>query len=399
NKVFKLEAGGKTIFRRLTSTSDYFKVDSTSGQFTYDPITSNIYNYDQDVVAGYSVLTITLPKKYTILAGVRDENTNIHGVPINVNQVLQPFDNDYNTLIPSLTIQKQLTATQTIKLAYSKRITRPSLQFLNPFLNASNIQAQTKGNPELDPEISQTIEFDYNSFIKTSILNLSVYYKHTNNLIEGIAVAIPTGLIVNGVAQGGTLTTYQNIGTNNSIGGSFFGTINPFKALTIIGNVNAYTYNPDPAGIFHLAETQTSTYIQYGGFLRGTLTLPKNYVVETFAFGSSARHTIQGTTPTFSIFGIGAKKQFMQKKMAVGINVIDPFNKYKSFDSKLSSPGFVQSSTFQLPFRSVGVTFSYSFGKLSFSNPQQKKGVNNDDMKQGDQGVGGGGGTPTGGGR
>jgi hypothetical protein len=40
----------------------------------------------------------------------------------------------------------------------------------------------------------------------------------------------------------------------------------------------------------------------------------------------------------------------------------------------------------------VGVTFSYSFGKLTFSNPnEKKKGVNNDDLKQGDQGGMGGG--------
>jgi hypothetical protein len=50
--------------------------------------------------------------------------------------------------------------------------------------------------------------------------------------------------------------------------------------------------------------------------------------------------------------------------------------------------------------RSVGITFSYTFGKLNFSTPDKKKGVNNDDLKQGDQGgVGGGaagGGTGTG---
>ncbi len=399
NKVFKLEAGGKSIFRRISSTSDYFLYDNNNMAFVLDPNNSNVYDYNQNVFAGYSVFTITLPKSYTILAGIRDENTDINGNSINQSQALPPVDQNYNTLVPSLTLQKQLTATQTIKLAYSKRITRPSLQYLNPFVNSSNIQAQSVGNPNLSPEVSQTIEFDYNSFIGTSILNLSAYYKHTAGLIEGIAE--PISVTVNGIAQGGTLTTYQNIGNNNSIGGSFFGTINPFKWLTILGNINAYTYKPDPAGIFNLAKSQNGTYIQYGGFLRASLTLPANLVAESFAFGSAARHTIQGTTPSFSIFGFGVKKQFMQKKMAIGLNAIDPFSKYKSFDSHLTSPGFNQSSSFQLPFRSFGVTFSYSFGKLNFSSQQQQKGVNNDDLKQGDQGVGGGapaGGTTGGGG-
>jgi len=394
NKVFKWEAGAKSIFRRISSTSDFFNYDYTNQDFVFNGLNSNVYDYDQDVYAGYSVFTITLPKKYTILAGVRDENTNINGNSVNTAQLLAPVSQNYNTFVPSLTLQKQLTTTQTIKLAYSKRITRPSLQYLNPFVNQSSIQAQTVGDPNLSPEVSQTIEFDYNSFIGTSILNLSAYYKHTAGLIEGFATPIP--VIVNNKEVGGTLTTYENIGNNNSIGGSFFGTINPIKALTIIGNINAFTYKPDPSGLFHLAQTQNSTYLQYSGFLRASLQLPANLVAESFAFGSAARHTIQGTTPSFSIFGIGVRKQFMQKKMSIGVNALEPFNKYKSFDSHLTSPGFDQSSSFKLPFRSFGLTFSYSFGKLNFSNPNQKKGINNDDLKQGDQGIGGG--APAGGG-
>lgn len=389
SKTLKLEAGGKSIFRRINSTSNYFNDTNNSGDFTFNPLLSNIYKYNQNVYAGYTVFTITLPKQWSVMAGVRDENTDIKGEPINQSQALSPFTQDYNTFVPSLTIQKALNAKQTIKLAYSKRITRPSLQFLNPFVNQVNIQSQTQGNPRLNPEVSQTVELDFNAFLGTSILNLSGYYKHTDNLIENIAR--PISVIVDGIAQGGTLTTFQNIGSNNSFGGNVFGTINPFKALTIIMSVNAFTYKPDPSGVFHLDQTQNGTYIQYGGFARASLTLPKDYVAEAFVFGNSPRHTIQGTTPTFSILGIGAKKQFMQKRLAIGVNAIEPFSEYKSFNSNLSSPGFKQSSKFQMPFRSYGITFSYSFGKLTFSNPnQQKKGLN-DDLKQGDQGGMGGG--------
>jgi len=395
NTTYKLEAGAKYIIRRLSSTNDIYDPNGTD--FIYDAINSSSYSYDQNVNAEYAVFTINLSKAYSILAGVRDEYTTINGDPQSLSETnLTPFSQDYNVVVPSLTLQDKLSATQTIKLAYSKRITRPSLQFLNPFDNRTNIQGQSVGNPELSPEISQTVEFDYNAFIKTSIVNLSAYYKHTANLIEGIAV--PISVVVNNVAEGGTLTTYQNIGSNNSLGGSFFGSITPFKILTILGNINAYTYKPDPSGVFHLDQTENGTYIQYGGFLRGTLTLPKDIVAEAFAFGSSARRTIQGTNPSFSIFGIGVRKQFDKKKYSIGLNAIQPFSTYKSFDTNISSPGFSQSSKFQLPFRSFGLTFSYNFGKLTFSNPQQqKKGVNNDDLKQGDQ-QGGVGGAPAGGG-
>jgi len=108
-------------------------------------------------------------------------------------------------------------------------------------------------------------------------------------------------------------------------------------------------------------------------------------------FGSAPRHTIQGTSPAFSILGAGVRKQFLKKKASIGINTLEPFTEYKHFDTHTVSQGLNQNSTFAFPFRSVGLTFSYSFGKTKFTADKNK--INNDDMKQGDQGVGGAGGT------
>lgn len=380
SKIFKIEAGAKTIIRRINSVSDYYDFDG--GQPVFNTDLSNTYKYNQNVYAGYTVLTFTLPQKWAILAGIRDENTDIHGDPVNESQDLQPFSQNYNTLIPSLTLQKQLEGNNTIKLVYSKRISRPSLQYLNPFTNVSSPQNQTVGNPNLNPEVSDTYELDYNAFFGSSSITIGGYYKHTNGLIEGIAS--PISVDVDGSIEGGTLTKYENIGNNNSIGGTFFGSVTPFKILTITGNINLYTYKPDPSGEFITDKTQNGTYLMYNGFLRGSLTLPDNYLAEAFGFGGSSRRTIQGTNPAFAIYGIGVRKQFMQKKMSVGINIVQPFANDKHFDSSISSPGLTQTSTNVTPFRSFGITFSYSFGKMSFSAPKNK-GINNDDLKQGDQ--------------
>jgi len=398
NKVFKLEAGGKEIIRRLVGTQDTYDYDpaaGTSDGFVYDDINSSVYNYNQDVTAAYGVFTISLPKGFTLLIGARDEVTNISGEPVSgVDTTLKPFSNSYNTFIPSFTIQKALSSTQTIKLAYSKRITRPSLTFLNPYDNKTNILAQTEGNPYLAPEVSQTIEFDYITFVKSSVINMSVYYKHTGGLIESIAAPVPIQ-VDSTHTQPGTLTTYHNIGDNNSFGGSMFGSVSPIRNITMRANINAYTYKPDPTGLFIQDQTQDGTYVQYNGFAMAEYDAKSGFIASVFTFGSSPRHTIQGTNPSFSLFGVGVRQQLMKKKASIGINVLQPFNKYKDFNSSLSSPGFVQTSTFQFPFRSVGINFSYSFGKTTFSSDKSK--INNDDIKQGDQGVGGAGGTGGGG--
>jgi len=402
SKLLKIEAGGKTIQRRINSNYDIFSTDEQGNNAVRDSLNSNLYDYNQNVYAGYAVLTFTLPKSYSILAGGRIENTRIKGDPQNpfqdassgLFQNLQPFNSSYTTYIPSLTIQKQF-GSQTLKLSYSKRIQRPSLQFLNPFINRSNVQNQTVGNPNLSPETSQTIELGYNTFIKSSVLNFSVYYKKTNNLIEGIAS--PLTEVIHGDTIQGTRTTYSNVGTNKSFGASFFGSVNPIKALTIRASINAFTYSPTPQGVFVDNSSATGTYFQYSAFGSASLQITKSLVAELFGFTNSSRRTIQGTNPAFGIYAFGIKKQFLEKKLSIGFNTVQPFARDKAFDQDINSPGFRQTSSTAFPFRSFGLTFSYSFGKLNFSNPnQQKKGVNNDDQKQGDQG-GGQGGPPAGG--
>ncbi|RZK71692.1 MAG: TonB-dependent receptor [Pedobacter sp.] len=357
-----------------------------SDQFIFDPVRSNAYGYDQNVFAGYGVLTVNLAEKWSVLAGLRDEHTGINGEPSNQLQDLAPFKQNYNTFVPSITIQRKLGQMNTLKVIYSKRITRPSLQFLNPFVNASNPQSQTAGNPTLSPEVSHSYELGYNMFLGKSVVNASVYYRRTTGLIEGIAT--PISVIVDGVSQGGTFTQYQNVGVNNSIGGSLFGNVTPIKNFTITGNINGYSYKPNATTINSSDVTQTGTYVLYNGFVRGSLTLPKDLIAEVFGFGSSPRRTVQGVNPSFTMYGFGVKKQLMQKKMSLGLNITQPFKDRMEFKSSVKSSTLTQTSNNSIPFRSFGLTFSYSFGKMNFNAPQKRKGIKNDDLKEGDQGGG-----------
>ncbi|RYD86610.1 MAG: TonB-dependent receptor, partial [Sphingobacteriales bacterium] len=298
SKLLKVEAGGKTIQRRISSVYDVFSIDQNGNNPVFDPLNSNLYNYTQNVYAGYSVLTFTLPKSYSILVGGRFENTQITGDPRTVDpsanalQDLKKFSNDYNTYIPSLTIQKAF-GSNTLKLSYSKRIQRPSLQVLNPFINRSQVQSQSVGNPELSPETSQTIELNYNAFIKSSVINFAVYYKNTKGLIESIAS--PLTEVINADTIVGTRSKSFNIGQNNSFGASLFGSISPFKALTIRGSVNVFTYNPTVYSEYSAFINQDAikTRVMSTLFGSATLNLPKNFIVEAFGFSNSARRTIQ----------------------------------------------------------------------------------------------------------
>jgi outer membrane receptor protein involved in Fe transport len=386
NKMFKVEAGAKTIIREIKSDYDFFNPNE-AGQYVLNPITSNAYDYGQDVYAGYGLLTATLNNGYTLMAGARMESTNIDGSSGNSASGLQPFKNDYLNFIPSLIVSKSLTPTQTIKLSYSKRIQRPSLQFLNPFRNTSDPLNQSQGNPELSPEIGQTIEFNYSTFVKSSVINASVYYRRTEDIIESVVSTVPFTTIDNAgneVTRDVSLSTFQNVGTNNSIGTSFFGSVQLWKALTLRGNINAFTYKPQI--ISSLQQGEQETYIQYNAFVSATVKISPTLNAETFVMQNSARRTFQGTNPSFNLWVIGLKQDILKKRGTLGLNITQPFKDYKDFESSINSGPLVQRSKFSVPFRSFGLNFAYNFGKMNYGAqpPKKKRGVTNDDLIQGD---------------
>ncbi|WP_419801654.1 TonB-dependent receptor domain-containing protein [Mucilaginibacter sp.] len=392
NSKIKFEAGGKSIFRRINSDFNVFRQTNNEGPYLLNDTASNQYSYNQNVYAGYTVFTFTLPKSYSLQAGARVENTQISGLPTNRTQPsLSPFSNSYTTFVPSIALAKSLKGGNTVKLTYTKRIQRPSLTQINPFVNKANADNQTQGSPTLSPEVSQTLEFGYTAFIKSSVVILSTYYKHTNDLIEGIAASI----FDSDLGRTVTRTNYLNIGKNNSFGLSAAGSINPIKPLTIRGSANFYTYAANANANLAAQQSSNNTYIQYNIFTGSTLELKKGFAAEVFAIFNSPRRNIQGTGPAFNLYGFGLKKDIIAKKFTLGLNALSPFQKYLNLKTNIQGNGISQNQSISYPIRSFGVTFSYSFGKITYGQQTKKKGINNDDLMPGDNG--GGGGVPTGG--
>ena len=376
-KKVTLELGAKTIIRDINSTT---MIDTLAGSaFVRNNDRSNIFDYNQDVLAGYSTLGFTLAKNYGVKVGGRLEYTKISGSSTSGNVI--PFSNDYYNFVPSVTISRTFKNFRTVKLSYNKRIQRPSLFFLNPFRNSSDPVNQSQGNAYLSPEVSNNFELGYSTFVKTTVLNASLYYRNTQNVIESFVTQgtdLTTGSVVN-------IQTFNNVGTNNSIGMNLFGSINPVQKLTLRGNLNVNTYNVN-------TETNLSslnndeTHLVYNAFISGSMNFKGGFVAETFFIVNSPRRTSQGTNAGFNMWNIGFKKELFKKKGSIGLNIIDPLNERKNFKSEIAGQNFTQSSNFSIPFRSVGVNFSWQFGKMNFNQQPKKKRINNDDQKQGDQG-------------
>lgn len=392
-KKVTVEVGGKTILRDILTVAETENFNPATNVYT--PLAGRNYDFDynQDVFAGYATFGFTLAKKYGVKAGVRYEATAINGKPVGEsNTVTQPFSSDYSNLVPSFVISRTFKDFSTVKLSYNQRIQRPGLFYLNPFLNSSDVFNQQRGNPGLRPELSHNVDLNYSRFIKTTVINASVYFRRTNDIIESLVRPVEF-TNAQGQTQIGSLTTFDNIASNNSVGFNFFGQINPIKPVTIRSNFNVYTYDINTENPLAAANVTDEIYVMYNAFLSATVNLPKSFIVETFLITNSPRRTSQGEMPSFNMWNVGVKKELFKKKGSIGVTVIDPLNERKNFRQDIASGSFAQTSNFSIPFRSVGVSFSYRFGKLTAGQaPRKKRGVTNDDLKQGDQ-TGGGAGT------
>lgn len=358
SKDVKLETGLKGIFRNITS-----KYQDTNQDF----------DYNQNVGAAYGVLNVKLAKTLDLKGGLRAEYTDIKSV----SGSALSSSNDYFNLFPSAILSKTLKGNSTLKLSYNKRMQRPSLFYLNPFLNQADPENRTQGNPDLTPEISDLMELGYSTFIKGSVINASVFYRNTRGVIESLYD--PTD----------KLTSYYNIGRNESYGANVFASYNPMPKWTLMGNFSLNTYK------LKNAQTQVSTdlFVNYTVFGRSAISFKGGWNTEIFAVYNAAKRTFQGETGAMVFYGGAFKKEIMKKKATIGVNVLNPFTKDLHIRTENRGPQFLQSTNIYYPLRSFGVNFSYKFGKMNY-NPaaKKKKGINNDDLKQGETGNAMGGG-------
>lgn len=378
-KKVTFETGAKVILRDITSPT--FVQQEINGSYVPSASLSNSYDYAQDVYATYATFGFSLSKKYQVKVGGRLELTQIDGLS-NANQ---SFSNNYHNFIPSIVISRSLKNYQTIKLSYNQRIQRPSLFYLNPYRNTADPLNQQEGNPSLSPELSHNVELGYSTFVKTTVINASLYYRYTQDIIETV-VSPAVDPVTNANIS---LATFKNVGTNSSFGMNLFGSVNPITKLTLRGNLNTYTYSLSTnSANSNITTLGSRTYLMYNAFVSASLLLKGGLSAETFFILNSPRRTAQGTNPSFNMWNIGFKKEILKKKGSIGLNIIDPFNERKHFDSSYTTGTFRQTSKVAIPFRSVGINFSWSFGKMNFNAAQakKKKGVNNDDLKQGEQG-------------
>ncbi len=384
-----LEFGAKNIARKVTSDYKYYAAPGAEGDYVpaSNASLANVFNYDQNVTSGYLSYTYAMKSGYSLKAGGRYEYTTINAhFATEKGPVVIP---SYGVLVPSANLSKKLSNGGTLKIAYNRRIQRPSIQYLNPNIQASNPLNITIGNPNLGPEYTNNYELSYSTFIKSTSLNFSTFVRNTDNAIQSVR-----DVIGNNPANPDTIrTTYQNIGSENAYGASIFAGVNISGKLSLNGGTDIYyaVLKNNVANPIYNASNQgwVASWRLFGNY-----TLTKGWGLQFFSFYRGRQVQLQGVQGSFYVYSLSIKKDLLDKKGSIGFGAEQFFTPAMRINSYTSSPVIQQNSTNEMHNMNFKITFSYRIGKMSFDQgPKRKRSINNDDMKEGgDNGGGGGGG-------
>ena len=255
-----------------------------------------------------------------------------------------------------------------LKASYSKRIFRPGIRYINPNISYTDTLSLTEGNPQLNPEITHQLELGYNNFRGKYKGSYYIFAKQTYDLIESNVR----------LSGNNSITSYDNIGENLSVGFNYYGSIKIGDANLRAG-FNLYTYQTTSDDLGR---------VLFNWNLGGNYDIGKGYKAETFGFFRAPNQTSQGYVPTFSMLSFGFKKDFNNKKGSIGLRFVEPFKKYKSFETQLEGDDFYIYSNRNTVFRSIGISFKYTFGELKFDVIKDRTNIRNDDIKDGGDGNG-----------
>jgi len=371
-KYVTLEAGVKGIFRNNFSNFNEDTLDNKSGQYVLNPVETNDFNYHQDVYSVYNSYQVKLDK-WTGKAGLRFEATTVNGDFASENQ---PINTSYNNLIPSAYLQRQFKGSS-LSLGFTQRIQRPGIYQLNPFVDQSNPQFISKGNPDLKPELNNVFELNYSRFTSGSI-NVGLSYSFSNNSIQNVSSLQMED--INGQQEQVTTTTYENLGSNRTLGLSLNINYPITKKLQFV--INGLVNKIWLQGYYNGDQYRNSGY--FGNmFANIGYKFDSGYRIGVNIGYFSGQVNLQGKSSDFIFNQYVLSKDLFGKKASVSFVANNPWSKYWKGNSITSTPDFYQENTYNQIYRTFAIRVSYKFGKLNSDIKKNQHGINNDDTKGG----------------
>ena len=361
-KKLTIEAGVKGILRNNTSNFRYDTLN-TDGVFALDNSRSNNFKNKQSIYSIYNSYQYNL-KNWGFKGGLRLEQTLIDADFISTSSQLQK---SYLNLVPSVSINRKLKNMSSLTLGYSRKIKRPGIYQLNPFVDRSNPNFESSGNPNLRAATASGIELKYSNFKKGSF-NIGLSYEFYNKLVMPISIL--------DAATNITRSSFDNTGKAQVIGGN----ANVNYPLTKKWNLSLNAH----AGYGHVTALVNNVIVENQGlmyYVSGSsgYSLNKGWRINANMNMQGPNLSLQGTSNSFIGSSFSVNKDLIKEKLSFSASANNPFAKYRYYISETNGNDFTQESNNQSYLRTYSASLNYRFGKLKSSVKKSKKAIINDD--------------------
>ena len=350
----KLETGLRTSFRDMTN--DYTVTQQQAdGSFTVMPGLQNLFVYNENISAAYLILG-NKKKKFSYQFGLRGELTDIQ---TELKQTQEKNPRNYANLFPSAHFTYAINPNSSFQLGYSRRVRRPTYNELSPFVTLSDNRNFFSGNPNLNPEFTNSFDLGHLNYFDAGSLSSSIYYRYTTGKIDQIRTVD---------AQGFSKSLPQNFADQQSMGVELTSSFNVSKAYKADLSFNGFRSIIDASNI-------NSTYLvdMYSWFVRHTsrIKLGGGIDAQVRANYEAAQKTAQGTRGNIAWMDLSATKDVMQGKGTLSLNVLDVFQS-RIMRTETNGATFYTNREMQGRLRQINITFKYRFNTTKQAAKQRR---------------------------
>lgn len=303
------------------------------------------YSYDRDIHALYATYGTNF-EKWSYQFGARLESYQVEAI-FNDEKV---FEDDILTLYPSGYLTYNPAEKNTYQLSYSRRVDRPGLNQVNPIREWATPRITSRGNPELDPQFTNSIEFNYTRRLKGGSLTGGVFYRIINDEINQTLIEDPT-------IEEAQILTFDNFDNNSAYGLEISSNYRAIQWWNFNASFDLYVQTQK--GIVEGLTREVAAVI-YNFRMNNNFKATKNLTFQVFGFYRGAQEGIQFKTKPFYFVNTGARYNFLEGNGTASINFNDIFNTMR-FRFSGDTP-YPQNGRFQGETQTVYVGLSYRFG-------------------------------------
>jgi outer membrane receptor protein involved in Fe transport len=269
---------------------------------------------------------------------------------LNVTGVADTFEHEYFSLFPSANLRYDLGGGREVRLSYARRVRRPQPGILNPIDRSNDPLNRFVGNPDIEPQYTNSFSLETSWTGTFGTLRLSPYYRRTVDDWTQIKTVD---------AQGVSTVTWENLASVESYGTSLTASIRPIHGVS--GNFSV-SGSREVRDASNLSTEFSGDAMRWSARGNVSARVTESLAVQAMGYYTPARDVPQGRISSSLMTHVGMRQQFWDGRGTLNLMVTDPLDLYRSsFETRDAT--HVQLGRSRWSARAAVLSFSYAFGR------------------------------------